>query len=239
MSGDGVDAAPLWESLELQQEAGLRGVFTAVAGLSPAAVARLLGDAGERLRGEGWQRRLAEEYPGDIGLLLGPLFLNHVLLQPGEALFLGANEPHAYLAGDCLEVMACSDNVVRAGLTPKFRDTATLCSMLSYRCGPPRLLTPTRSSPASRLYNPPIDDFQLATVLLDASSSPHLLPGHSSPTLAFLLEGDLLVHPPDRPDRPSLLPPSSCFLLHPHTPLLLSSSSPRCYLALATSNRTQ
>ena len=28
--------------------------------------------------------------------------------------------------------MACSDNVVRAGLTPKFKDVATLCDMLTY-----------------------------------------------------------------------------------------------------------
>jgi mannose-6-phosphate isomerase class I len=30
--------------------------------------------------------------------------------------------------------MACSDNVVRAGLTPKFKDVAVLCDMLTYRC---------------------------------------------------------------------------------------------------------
>ena len=54
------------------------------------------------------------------------------LLQPGEAMFLKANLPHAYLSGDCVECMACSDNVVRAGLTPKFMDVPTLCQMLNY-----------------------------------------------------------------------------------------------------------
>lgn len=34
--------------------------------------------------------------------------------QLGEAMFLGPNLPHAYIAGDCIECMACSDNVVRA-----------------------------------------------------------------------------------------------------------------------------
>lgn len=47
-------------------------------------------------------------------------------------MFLRANLPHAYLSGDCVECMACSDNVVRAGLTPKFMDVPTLCSMLDY-----------------------------------------------------------------------------------------------------------
>jgi Phosphomannose isomerase type I len=35
--------------------------------------------------------------------------------------------------GDCVEIMALSDNVVRAGLTPKFKDVRTLCDMLHYR----------------------------------------------------------------------------------------------------------
>ena len=47
-------------------------------------------------------------------------------------MFLKANLPHAYLSGDCVECMACSDNVVRAGLTPKFMDVPTLCQMLNY-----------------------------------------------------------------------------------------------------------
>ncbi len=45
----------------------------------------------------------------------GVYLLNYIVLQPGEALYLGANEPHAYIAGECAEAMATSDNVVRAG----------------------------------------------------------------------------------------------------------------------------
>ncbi len=41
---------------------------------------------------------------------------------------------HLLVAGDCVECMACSDNVVRAGLTPKFKDVPTLCDMLTYTC---------------------------------------------------------------------------------------------------------
>jgi mannose-6-phosphate isomerase class I len=76
--------------------------------------------------------RLENQYPSDIGVIAA-FFLNHVKLKPGEALFLGANEPHAYLSGECVECMATSDNVVRAGLTPKFIDVPTLCSMLTYK----------------------------------------------------------------------------------------------------------
>lgn len=76
--------------------------------------------------------RLYDEYRDDIGCFC-PYILNYLTLQPGEAVFLGANEPHAYLSGDCIECMACSDNVVRAGLTPKYIDKVTLHQMLTYR----------------------------------------------------------------------------------------------------------
>ena len=38
-----------------------------------------------------------------------------------QAIYLAANEPHAYVSGQIIECMATSDNVVRAGLTPKLR----------------------------------------------------------------------------------------------------------------------
>ena len=64
--------------------------------------------------------------------MLSAFFLNLVSLRAGEAIYLAANQPHAYLAGELVEVMATSDNVLRAGLTPKLRDTQVLCSSLTY-----------------------------------------------------------------------------------------------------------
>jgi len=55
-----------------------------------------------------------------------------VELHPGEAIFLDANEPHSYLSGELMEVMATSDNVVRMGLTPKLKDVEILLGMLTY-----------------------------------------------------------------------------------------------------------
>jgi mannose-6-phosphate isomerase len=40
-------------------------------------------------------------------------------LSPGQALYLGAGNVHAYLGGTGFEVMASSDNVVRAAFTQK------------------------------------------------------------------------------------------------------------------------
>ena len=43
--------------------------------------------------------RLDQQYPGgDVGVF-SSLLLNYVTMQPGQAIFLGANEPHAYLSG--------------------------------------------------------------------------------------------------------------------------------------------
>jgi mannose-6-phosphate isomerase len=69
--------------------------------------------------------RIFAQFPGDVGTL-AVFFLNHLKLEPGEAIYLAANEPHAYLSGELIEAMASSDNVIRAGLTPKLRDTQVL-----------------------------------------------------------------------------------------------------------------
>ena len=76
---------------------------------------------------------------GDVGLL-AIFVLNVVDVLPGSAVYIGPNVPHAYLEGDLVECMACSDNVVRAGLTPKFKDVSTLISMLDYSCGRPEAI---------------------------------------------------------------------------------------------------
>ncbi|KAJ1935942.1 Mannose-6-phosphate isomerase, partial [Linderina pennispora] len=75
--------------------------------------------------------RLNAEYPGDVGVFC-VFMLNILHLHAGDAFYMGPNDPHAYIYGDCIECMATSDNVVRAGLTPKLRDVPVLVDMLTY-----------------------------------------------------------------------------------------------------------
>jgi mannose-6-phosphate isomerase len=75
--------------------------------------------------------RLNELHPGDPGVVLA-LLLNHVYLEPGEALYLPAGNVHAYLGGLGVEVMASSDNVLRGGLTSKHIDVPELLSVLDF-----------------------------------------------------------------------------------------------------------
>ena len=73
---------------------------------------------------------LIKQNPCDRGVLFGFL-LNIIELKPGEFLYIPPNEPHAYLCGTGVECMANSDNVIRAGLTPKFIDIRALLGTLT------------------------------------------------------------------------------------------------------------
>jgi mannose-6-phosphate isomerase len=76
--------------------------------------------------------QLFSEHGADPGLLVSVL-MNHVTLEPNQALFLPAGNIHAYLSGLGVEVMASSDNVLRGGLTNKHIDVRELLKVLEYQ----------------------------------------------------------------------------------------------------------
>ncbi|TYZ64418.1 hypothetical protein PybrP1_012654 [[Pythium] brassicae (nom. inval.)] len=156
----------------VQDEASLRAFFRSFVYADMATVAAQLAALRARLETQpaaalspvdALVLRLHDEYAADIGCFC-PYILNYLSLAPGEAMFLGANEPHAYLSGDCVECMACSDNVVRAGLTPKFIDRETLHQMLTYKTGAPAVFAGDKIDDAARLYSPPVPEFQVEAV---------------------------------------------------------------------------
>ena len=92
------------------------------------------GAAAVRHRGDpafDWLMALFTEFPGDP-MCIAPLFLNVVHLEPGEALFTEAGVLHSYLSGTAVEIMANSDNVLRAGLTQKHVDSGELLKVLTF-----------------------------------------------------------------------------------------------------------
>lgn len=105
---------------------------------------------------------LAAQYPGDIGLF-APLMLNVLTLQPGEAMFLDACTPHAYIQGTALEIMANSDNVLRAGLTPKYIDVPELVANTRFVTKPVAslLLDPEQGEDCLH-YIVPVADFKFS-----------------------------------------------------------------------------
>ena len=86
--------------------------------------------------------------------------------------------PHT--GADVIECMACSDNVVRAGLTPKFKDKDTLCDMLTYTASTPDRFRVApqkdKQSEFSEIYNPPIPEFTVARVCVPAETGDFTLP---------------------------------------------------------------
>ncbi|KAL1740042.1 RmlC-like cupin domain-containing protein, partial [Schizophyllum fasciatum] len=133
--------------------------------------------------------KLDADFPGDIGIWCAFL-LNYLTLEKGEAIFLGAGEPHAYVYGDIMECMANSDNVIRAGLTPKLRDIPNLVDGLTYVPGPgtKHAVRPSAFSPPSRLYDPPIPEFSVVMTALEAGQSDthRVVEG---PSIAIVTEG--------------------------------------------------
>ncbi|MDD9601328.1 mannose-6-phosphate isomerase, class I [Klebsiella variicola] len=108
--------------------------------------------------------RLMRDYPGDIGIL-APLFLHCITLEPGEAMFLRAGTLHAYVHGTAIEVMACSDNVLRAGLTPKKINLPELVKCTVFReTQEQELRLSPNDTGIEQHYSVPVDDFCFSVI---------------------------------------------------------------------------
>ncbi|MGP5920529.1 mannose-6-phosphate isomerase, class I [Brachybacterium alimentarium] len=138
---------------------------------------------------------LAEHHPGDPGVVAA-LLLNPVTLQPGEAMFVPAGTLHAYLQGVGLEIMAASDNVLRAGLTPKKVDADEMLQCVSVAAAPPLRVASEHQNETTVAYYAPVDDFELSlTHLADPPGTfrgQHLIPG-TGPRTLLGLDGEMLV----------------------------------------------
>lgn len=70
-----------------------------------------------------------------------------------------------------MECMATSDNVIRAGLTPKLRDVPNLISSLTYEAGDASRhgvrATAFESCPHTRVFDPPVPEFSVLHTELD------------------------------------------------------------------------
>ncbi|MET9257808.1 mannose-6-phosphate isomerase, class I [Streptomyces sp. NPDC003717] len=177
---DGLGVASLKPYVDLlharPEDAALREVLTALLTADPEEMSRTVAEAAaacERLGGAHTPYAgLAHHYPGDPGVLAAML-LNHVRLQPGEALYLGAGIPHAYLSGLGVEIMANSDNVLRCGLTPKHVDVPELLRIVRFEAGDPGVLRPEASEDGEEVYDTPTDEFRLSRYVLPEGAGPH------------------------------------------------------------------
>ncbi|MFD9013534.1 mannose-6-phosphate isomerase, class I [Streptomyces sp. NPDC059552] len=171
------------------EEAALREMLTAVLTADRVEMAHTVHEVAAAVTRLGGPyapyATLVHHFPGDPGVIAAML-LNHVRLQPGEAMFLGAGVPHAYIDGLGVELLANSDNVLRAGLTPKHVDVAELLRIAKFEPGEPNLLRP--EGDGEEVYETPIDEFRLSRFLLAPGGASRVLP-HETPQILLCTAG--------------------------------------------------
>ncbi len=155
-------AVALFERLPRLSEAEGRGIVEDLATFAKAAGS---------LEAE-WIGRLLVEHPGDP-LAMAPLFLNPVVLEPGEGLVVRPGTLHSYVSGTGVEVMTRSDNVIRAGLTQKHVDRDELTRVVVPRVGAAETLRPEAVDGEARevTYAPGTDQFRVRTIELEPDRS--------------------------------------------------------------------
>ncbi len=178
---------------------GIRQVFSDVVSAStrptPEEISDLVAEIAARfeagtspsLRVDSNVLKMAVTFPGDPGIAAA-LLLNPVTLQPGEALFVPAGSVHAYISGLGVEVMASSDNVLRAGLTAKHIDVPEMLTCVDYVAAPPVRPAPEYLSRATRAYYAPVDDFELMVTTVVAADGRLPVPGRG-PRILLAVEG--------------------------------------------------
>lgn len=181
---------------------GVKRAFTSLLNLvtrpGPDAVAAVATACARRLeRGSPSVRTdrnvvlLQDEYPGDPGVVAS-LLLNPVTLRPGEALFVPAGGVHAYISGLAVEVMASSDNVLRAGLTHKHIDVPEMLACIDYVAAPPLRLAAEHFGGPVGVFYAPVDDFELAIAHVNAGTGAYELRG-KGPRIILAIEGVVTV----------------------------------------------
>ncbi len=148
-------------------------------------------------------RDAARDYPGDPGILAAML-LNHVRLSAGQALYLDAGVPHAYLRGLGVEIMANSDNVLRCGLTPKHVDTAALTAVVDFRPTAPQHVPTVPIGPGELEFLTPAEEFTLSRIELGEP----LRIADDGPQILFCVRGTVRIEggPTLSPGRSAYLP---------------------------------
>ena len=135
----------------------------------------------------------AEQFPGDCGVL-SPVFLNVISCSPGESVYVGSNTPHAYVSGEIIECMARSDNVIRCGLTPKFKDVGVLCESLKYDTYRPEVgkgeeVGEEGGMGSTRRYRPPVEDFEVRITTFKGGEGGRVDSGVDSGAILMVIEG--------------------------------------------------
>ena len=126
----------------------------------------------------------------DAGLVCFYLF-NIVHLKEGEGIFQDAGIPHAYLRGQNVELMACSDNVIRGGLTPKYVDIVELLKIVDCCEVIPQIISTAPQNQSEFTYKTPVNDFALAQIRVEPQQ--HTKVNLQSAGILLVMQGELKI----------------------------------------------
>jgi mannose-6-phosphate isomerase len=129
--------------------------------------------------------RIGRDHPGDLGVVAS-LLIRYRVLRPGQAIFVSAGALHTYLRGTGVELLANSDNVVRAGLTPKHIDVLELLKLTDPAVDVP-VIDPRPIGGGVSVYDSPAPEFHLYRADLGAGEV--ALPAAGGPRIVLCVEG--------------------------------------------------
>jgi mannose-6-phosphate isomerase len=167
--------------LEPLEKGNLKDFFHNLFAIDMQLVTQVLADTDIPLALRDLMRTFAAKYPADPAVL-SPLYLNMFTLNPGQAIFIPAGILHAYISGFGAELMACSDNVLRGGLTNKHIDINELSAILDFSPYMPQII----GAPAESSFTYPFPcDFSLSVLCSSADSE------LSGPAIGLVSDGEL------------------------------------------------
>jgi len=157
----------------------LRAFFTALIELDHPRQRELITEAVRSIRkashrepASSWVLTLNRAFPDEV-MVLSPLLLNLIHLKPGEAVMINPGTLHAYLGGVGVELMANSDNVIRAGLTPKIKDIDELLRIVNFHQEEAKILDSEKGDGAEWSYPCGAKEFALSLISV-TKQAPHV-----------------------------------------------------------------
>ncbi len=190
---------PEFSTLAYRLDDGIKGFYSYLLNMSQGEVTASLTSLRLRLleseiedknHPDYWAKQAFEDYGYDKGIF-SIYFYNLVYLRPGQGIYQEAGVPHAYLGGQNVEIMANSDNVFRAGLTPKHVDIEALLEHLVFEPVVPHIIQPSKIDTSIKAYKSPAKEFELQLIELNGKQDIELTSATSECYL--LLDGGLTV----------------------------------------------
>lgn len=171
---------------------------------------RLAADGSEQAAAYDAVVRISADFPGDLGLVV-TLLMKHVVLRPGQAVYLAAGGLHAYIHGTGIELMSNSDNVLRAGLTPKHIDVNELLRIMDADVEVPVLAGRALGS-GVEVFDTPVPEFKLYHAAIGPETSLNVrLPG-TGPRIVLALNGEVEITAVHAKEKLTLNQGESCFI---------------------------